>query len=104
MPTTHLAIAQYDRFETTNPAAVRLANKTELGLGATTWGTNTRCAKKVAREVSAGLVTLNNVLVSDPRMPFGGVRNSRIGRERLRYGLLEFTDIKSVRVYEKLPL
>jgi acyl-CoA reductase-like NAD-dependent aldehyde dehydrogenase len=84
--------------------AIRLANKSEFGLGASVWGTDTRTAEKVAREVSAGLVTVNNVVVSDPRMPFGGVRHSGIGRELSRYGMLEFTNIKSVRVYEKSPL
>jgi acyl-CoA reductase-like NAD-dependent aldehyde dehydrogenase len=84
--------------------AIRLANKSEFGLGASVWGTDTRSAEKVAREVSAGLVTVNNVVVSDPRMPFGGVRHSGIGRELSRYGMLEFTNIKSVRVYEKSPL
>jgi succinate-semialdehyde dehydrogenase/glutarate-semialdehyde dehydrogenase/succinyl-CoA reductase len=84
--------------------AIRLANKSEFGLGASVWGTDTRRAEKVAREVSAGLVTVNNVVVSDPRMPFGGVRHSGIGRELSRYGMLEFTNIKSVRIYEKSPL
>src|SRR5438874_12875010 len=84
--------------------AIRLANRSEFGLGATVWGIDTRRAEKVAREVSAGLVTVNNVVVSDPRMPFGGVRHSGIGRELSRYGMLEFTNIKSVRVYEKSPL
>jgi succinate-semialdehyde dehydrogenase/glutarate-semialdehyde dehydrogenase/succinyl-CoA reductase len=84
--------------------AIRLANKSEFGLGASVWGTDTRRAEKVAREVSAGLVTVNNVVVSDPRMPFGGVRHSGIGRELSRYGMLEFTNIKSVRVHEKSPL
>jgi acyl-CoA reductase-like NAD-dependent aldehyde dehydrogenase len=84
--------------------AIKLANDSEFGLGATVWGIDTRRAEKVAREISAGLVTINNVVVSDPRMPFGGVRHSGIGRELSRYGMLEFTNIKSVRVYEKSPL
>src|SRR6266699_2560073 len=84
--------------------AIALANKSEFGLGATVWSMDTRRAEKVAREISAGLVTINNVVVSDPRMPFGGVRHSGIGRELSRYGMLEFTNIKSVRVYEKSPL
>jgi len=84
--------------------AIRLANKSEFGLGASVWGTDTRRAEKVAREISAGLVTVNNVVVSDPRMPFGGVRHSGIGRELSRYGMLEFANIKSVRLYEKSPL
>ena len=84
--------------------AIRLANRSEFGLGASVWGTDTRRAEKVAREVSSGLVTVNNVVVSDPRMPFGGVRHSGIGRELSRYGMLEFANIKSIRLYEKSPL
>ncbi|HZY46383.1 MAG TPA: aldehyde dehydrogenase family protein, partial [Candidatus Bathyarchaeia archaeon] len=84
--------------------AVELANTSEFGLGGTVWGTDARRADKIAREISAGLVTINNVVVSDPRMPFGGVRHSGIGRELSRYGMLEFTNMKSVRVYEKSPL
>ncbi len=84
--------------------AIRLANKSEFGLGATVWGTDTRRAEKVARDISVGLVTVNNVVVSDPRMPFGGVRHSGIGRELSRYGMIEFANIRSVRVYEKSPL
>jgi acyl-CoA reductase-like NAD-dependent aldehyde dehydrogenase len=84
--------------------AIKLANNSEFGLGGTVWGTDTKRAEKVAREISAGLVTVNNVVVSDPRMPFGGVRHSGIGRELSRYGMLEFTNIKSVRIYEKSPL
>src|SRR5690348_1623492 len=84
--------------------AIRLANNSEFGLGASVWGIDTRRAEKVARQVSTGLVTVNNVVVSDPRMPFGGVRHSGIGRELSRYGMLEFTNIKSTRVYEKSPL
>jgi len=54
--------------------------------------------------LQAGMVTANNIVVSDPRMPFGGVKKSGIGRELSRYGMLEFTNIKSIRLYEKSPL
>ncbi len=84
--------------------AVKFANWSEFGLGASVWGTDIRRAEKVARKVATGLVTVNNVVVSDPRMPFGGVKNSGVGRELSRYGLLEFTNIKSVRLYEKSPI
>ena len=84
--------------------AVSCANQSEFGLGASVWGQDIRRAEKVARQLSTGLVSVNNVVVSDPRMPFGGVKNSGIGRELSRYGLLEFTDVKSVRIYEKSPL
>jgi len=84
--------------------AVRYANNGEFGLGSSVWSRDVRRAEKVARQLQAGIVTVNNIVVSDPRMPFGGVKKSGIGRELSRYGMLEFTNIKSVRLYEKSPL
>ena len=84
--------------------AVRYANNSEFGLGSSVWSRDVRRAEKVARQLQAGIVTVNNIVVSDPRMPFGGVKKSGIGRELSRYGMLEFTNIKSVRLYEKSPL
>jgi len=52
--------------------------------------------------VESGIVTVNNVVVSDPRVPFGGVKKSGFGRELSRYGMLEFTNIKSIRFYDQL--
>jgi acyl-CoA reductase-like NAD-dependent aldehyde dehydrogenase len=48
------------------------------------------------------MVTVNNVVFSDPRVPFGGVKKSGFGRELSRYGMLEFVNIKSVRFYDQL--
>jgi hypothetical protein len=48
------------------------------------------------------MVTVNNVVISDPRVSFGGIKNSRFGREISRYGVLEFVNIKSVRFYDQL--
>ncbi len=84
--------------------AIEHANRSEFGLGASVWGQDIRRAEKVASQVATGLVSVNNVVVSDPRMPFGGVKNSGVGRELSRYGLLEFANIKSVRLYERSPL
>jgi len=84
--------------------AVKYANQTEFGLGASVWGQDVRRSEKVARQITSGFVTVNNIVVSDPRMPFGGVKHSGIGRELSRYGILEFTNIKSVRLYEKSPI
>ncbi|HKI76143.1 MAG TPA: NAD-dependent succinate-semialdehyde dehydrogenase [Candidatus Bathyarchaeia archaeon] len=84
--------------------AVRYANNSEFGLGSSVWSRDIRRAEKVARQIAAGMVTVNNIVVSDPRMPFGGVKESGIGRELSRYGMLEFTNIKSIRLYEKSPL
>lgn len=78
--------------------AILNAYSTRFGLGASLW-TTTRRARKIVKQIDAGLVTVNGVVVSDPRMPFGGVKMSGIGRELSRYGLLEFTNIKSVRLH-----
>ena len=84
--------------------AVKMANDSEYGLGASVWGEDVRRAERVAQKLEAGLVTVNNTVASDPRMPFGGVKKSGIGRELSRYGILEFTNIRSVRIYEKSPV
>ena len=52
--------------------------------------------------VESGIVTVNSVVVSDPRVLFGGIKNSGFGRELSRYGMLEFVNIKSVRFYDQL--
>jgi succinate-semialdehyde dehydrogenase/glutarate-semialdehyde dehydrogenase/succinyl-CoA reductase len=52
--------------------------------------------------VESGIVTVNNVVLSDPRVPFGGIKNSGFGRELSKYGMLEFVNIKSVRFYDQL--
>src|SRR5437016_3181913 len=75
--------------------AVRYANNSEFGLGSSVWSRDIRRAERAARQLQAGMVTVNNIVVSDPRMPFGGVKKSGIGRELSRYGMLEFTNIKS---------
>src|SRR5207247_9607498 len=75
--------------------AVRHANRSDFGLGCSVWGRDVRRAEKVARQVTTGMVTVNNIVVSDPRMPFGGVKKSGIGRERSRYGMLEFKILQS---------
>jgi acyl-CoA reductase-like NAD-dependent aldehyde dehydrogenase len=52
--------------------------------------------------VQAGMVTVNNVMISDPRVPFGGIKNSGFDRELSGYCMLEFVNIKSVRFYDQL--
>ena len=82
--------------------AITAANDSEFGLGASIWTTDLDRADRVARNIQAGLVTINNVVVSDPRVPFGGVKKSGFGRELSRYGMLEFMNIKTVRFYDQL--
>jgi acyl-CoA reductase-like NAD-dependent aldehyde dehydrogenase len=83
--------------------AVDRANESEFGLGASIWTSNAQRGEQLARQISAGIVTVNNVVVSDPRVPFGGIKKSGIGRELSKYGLLEFMNIKTVRIYDKTP-
>lgn len=76
--------------------AIRKANDTEFGLGASIWSKDEEKAEKLAKEVDAGTVFINKVVSSNPKLPFGGVKQSGIGREMARYGLLEFTNIKPI--------
>ena len=82
--------------------AVRLANDSEFGLGASIWTRDLDKAEILSRGIESGMVTVNNVVVSDPRVPFGGVKKSGFGRELSRYGLLEFVNIKNIRFYDEL--
>jgi succinate-semialdehyde dehydrogenase/glutarate-semialdehyde dehydrogenase/succinyl-CoA reductase len=82
--------------------AIKLANDTEYGLGASIWTEDLEKAEKYSRSIQSGIVSVNNVVASDPRIPFGGVKNSGFGRELSRFGMLEFVNIKSVRFYDEL--
>ena len=59
-------------------------------------------ADKMSRRIESGIVSVNNVVISDPRIPFGGIKHSGFGRELSRYGMLEFVNLKSVRFYDNL--
>jgi succinate-semialdehyde dehydrogenase/glutarate-semialdehyde dehydrogenase len=80
--------------------AVRIANDTEFGLGASIWSRNTERAEKLAARIQSGFVAINDSVKSDPRLPFGGVKKSGIGRELSEYGLKEFVNVKTVVVKE----
>ena len=82
--------------------AIRLANDSEYGLGASIWTQDLDKAERLSSSVESGIVSVNNVVASDPRVPFGGVKKSGFGRELSRYGMLEFANIKSVRFYDQL--
>jgi succinate-semialdehyde dehydrogenase/glutarate-semialdehyde dehydrogenase len=79
--------------------AIKLANDSEFGLGASLWTDDLEKAKMFARRIESGMVFVNALVKSDPRMPFGGVKKSGIGRELSKYGLREFTNWKAVNVY-----
>ena len=81
---------------------IKLANDVEFGLGASIWTKDLAKADKMSRQIESGIVSVNNVVISDPRIPFGGIKHSGYGRELSRYGMLEFVNIKSVRFYDNL--
>ena len=79
--------------------ALRTANESEFGLGASVWTQNLNTAKRAARQIQSGMVFVNQVTKSDPRMPFGGIKKSGTGRELSRFGLHEFVNVKSINIY-----
>jgi len=76
--------------------AVRIANDTVYGLGASLWTQDMELAEKLASKIEAGAVFINGLTKSDPRLPFGGSKQSGYGRELSNYGIKEFTNIKTV--------
>lgn len=82
--------------------AIKLANDSQFGLGASIWTQDLENAELLSSNIKSGIVSVNNVVVSDPRVPFGGIKKSGFGRELSRYGMLEFVNIKSIRLYDQL--
>ena len=76
--------------------AVRIANDSIYGLGASLWTKDLDLAEHLAAKIEAGAVFINGMTKSDPRLPFGGTKQSGYGRELGDYGIKEFTNIKTV--------
>jgi succinate-semialdehyde dehydrogenase / glutarate-semialdehyde dehydrogenase len=87
-------VAILKRFKTAEEA-VKLANETPYGLGASVWGEPEE-AERLVPSIETGMVFINKIVSSDPRLPFGGLKKSGLGSELSRYGLLEFTAKRTV--------
>lgn len=74
---------------------IAIANDTPFGLGASIWTKDLEMARSLAARIEAGGVFINGIVKSDPRLPFGGTKDSGLGRELSREGMLEFTNHKT---------
>jgi succinate-semialdehyde dehydrogenase/glutarate-semialdehyde dehydrogenase len=77
--------------------AIRIANDTDFGLGACVFTKDLERGERIAKdELEAGCCFVNQYVKSDPRLPFGGIKTSGVGRELSYYGIREFVNVKSV--------
>jgi succinate-semialdehyde dehydrogenase/glutarate-semialdehyde dehydrogenase len=80
--------------------AVALANASEFGLGGSVWTADPARGEALARRLQCGSAFVNSIVKSDPRMPFGGVKQSGLGRELSWFGLRAFTNAKGLNLYD----
>lgn len=76
--------------------AIRIANDSPFGLGGSVWSQDEVRAEQLARRVESGCTFVNGMVKSDPRLPFGGIKNSGYGRELSWHGIREFTNAKTI--------
>ncbi|MBI5450255.1 MAG: NAD-dependent succinate-semialdehyde dehydrogenase [Gammaproteobacteria bacterium] len=77
-------------------AALQLANQTRFGLGGSIWTRDLALGEQMARQLQAGAVFVNGLVKSDPRLPFGGIKDSGYGRELSHHGMFEFLNVKTI--------
>lgn len=94
-----LTVQRYDKLDD----AIALANDTEYGLGATVWSSNPRTLFRAAKEIDAGMVWLNTNVMSKIEAPYGGNKNSGVGREDGTIGLKEYVKAKNNVLYLGKP-
>ncbi|WP_135825353.1 NAD-dependent succinate-semialdehyde dehydrogenase [Halorussus ruber] len=80
--------------------AIEVANDVHLGLGASVWTQDLDRGERLSHRIDAGMVFVNQLVKSDPRVPFGGVKDSGYGRELAEHGIEEFVNKKTVWVQE----
>jgi succinate-semialdehyde dehydrogenase/glutarate-semialdehyde dehydrogenase len=76
--------------------ALRIANDSPYGLGGSIWTGDTARGERLARRMQSGATFINGLVKSDPRLPFGGVKNSGYGRELSHHGIHEFVNAKTI--------